>query len=188
LATPFKEKVFIENKGQFNGESLNPQDKIEYAIDHINEKTFFSKKGVTYRLDEYEWTSVETNGESGLGKNDEEKEENTELSTISHYVKMQWIGSNPDVKIIGWEMTSANFNYAMHGKNSKPIYGAKGYQYIMYKDLYPNIDVKYEFHKTKGIKYSIILHPGADPSLIQMSYTEQNAISLDQNNNLHFNN
>ena len=39
---------------------------------------------------------------------------------------------------------------------------------IIYRNLYPDIDVEYVFHPEDGIKYSLILHPGADISKVKM--------------------
>jgi hypothetical protein len=45
-----------------------------------------------------------------------------------------------------------------------------GYEQITYENIYPNIDIQYTVHPESGVKYAIILHPGANPSDIQMVY------------------
>jgi len=51
--------------------------------------------------------------------------------------------------------------------------------------LYPNIDVEYVFHEKGGIKYSLILHPGADPSKIQMKYSGADKVYKDPEGQVH---
>lgn len=55
---------------------------------------------------------------------------------------------------------------------------------ITYKNLYPGIDVEYIFHAVEGIKYSFIIHPGADASMIQMKYSGNKKLLLQNNGDL----
>ena len=48
--------------------------------------------------------------------------------------------------------------------------GAKGFKKIVYKNSYPNTDIEYTVHPQIGIKYAVILHPGADPKKVQMLF------------------
>ena len=47
----------------------------------------------------------------------------------------------------------------------------EGYATITYKDLYPGIDVVYSFPDKGGMKYNLIVHPGADLNAVQMQYS-----------------
>ena len=50
-ASPTYAKAFIENKSQFNGRNKLDNSKILYAIDHGPFQVYFTKEGLTYRLD-----------------------------------------------------------------------------------------------------------------------------------------
>ena len=66
-------------------------------------------------------------------------------------------------------------------KNEKEYYDItriSGYQKLVYKNLYPNIDVEYVFHPQGGIKYALILHPGADVSQVKMKYADNEKLSF----------
>ncbi len=96
---------------------------------------------------------------------------------------MFWDGSNPNVQIIAEEETHDyhTYSYEENGE-SKNVSKARGYKKITYKNLYPNIDVEYTFHPETGIKYAIVLHPGADAAKIKMRYSK--AISVNNKQNL----
>ncbi|HWY99177.1 MAG TPA: hypothetical protein VNY36_08835, partial [Bacteroidia bacterium] len=78
------------------------------------------------------------------------------------------------------------FNFYRPDINKDKIIGkVPGYKKLVYKNIYPNIDIEYIVDTIDGIKYSYILHPGADASLIKMNYTGA-TISKDISGNLLF--
>lgn len=81
---------------------------------------------------------------------------------------MEFIGTNPDVKIEGEGKSRHFFNYYY---NHLGLNGAKAYQYdkLLYRNIYPNIDLVF-YDNGKGLKYEYIVHPGGDPSVIKYNY------------------
>ena len=50
---------------------------------------------------------------------------------------------------------------------------------ITYKNIYPGIDIEYSFEKGKtGIKYSVIVHPGANASVVKLKYSDVSKASI----------
>ncbi len=163
-------KSFIENKGQFP--NVN-NAKIEYAIDNSGTKIYFSSTGLTYAF----FKSMPKNEEKSerereRGKSETEREREEHQSNIKiDYIHLIWENANPNTKIIADEETNDYFSYALrNGQEVTNINFVKGYKKITYKNLYPNIDVEYTFHPTEGIKYAIILRPGADIYQLKMNY------------------
>ncbi len=163
--TAFKtEPAFIKNHGQFDGRNWQKTTKIEYGIDYNKAYVFFTKQGLTYRFDK-------------IIKNPNRKKDDPKSpkrTNISELINITWIGANPDVEIIAQEKTDHYFSYAIKDFLTKEIQNINhinGYKKLIYKNLYDNVDVEYEFHNESGIKYSIILHPGADISKIKMKYS-----------------
>jgi gliding motility-associated-like protein len=78
-------------------------------------------------------------------------------------------------------LTSDYHNYYFKQTNGeyKNVSYIKGYKKITYKNLYPNIDVDYMFSEKGGLKYSLTLHPGADPSLVKMVYNNHVSLNSD---------
>ncbi|MBI4929932.1 MAG: T9SS type A sorting domain-containing protein [Bacteroidetes bacterium] len=213
------QKRFIENKSQFDGRDQLPGSKILYAVDQNGTQIYFTKEGLTYRFDEVspQHSSKERENEKQkvlpLGEDlggawaEHEKNERKTIHTTD-LVHMQWANANQDVEIIAEEKTDDYFSYTK--SNNENINYIKGYKKLIYKNLYPNIDVVYEFPKTKvlpnsspdgggqvgaggasGIKYSLILHPGADASQIKMLYSnpslraERSNLIVDAEGNIH---
>ncbi len=170
-------KVFIENKGQFDGRDKMPESQILYAVDHTAVQIFFTEQGLTYRLD----TKI---------KNPNRKKGDTtqpKRLVISDFVHMTWEGANPNPEIIPEELSPDYHTYSMLSRDRNSYYdirNVKGYKKITYKNLYPAIDVEYVFHPESGIKYTLVLHPGADISKVRMKFITDTSLFIDNNGNL----
>lgn len=170
-----QQKVFLENNGQYDKQDGLVNSDIKFVIDN-NAKLFFTPKGLTYKFAIIESKLKE-------GEEDEKKEKEGKYNIEYQYAHMEWLGANPNVQIIASEKAEGYYTYGNELEN-KTI-KAFAYNKITYKNLYPNIDVEYVFHPVEGIKYNIILHPGANPSVIQMKYTGNKNIFLDNVGNIH---
>jgi len=153
----FGQKVFVENKGQFNNWT-KMTSSIKYVVNN-SDKIFFTQQGLTYKLVKSEISSDEDL---------EEKERETKKTIDAYYVNMQWEGCNENPVLEASEETEGYYTFGEKGfENVK----AKGYRKLVYKELYPGIDVEYIIPDKGGIKYSLIIHPGADISKVKMKYT-----------------
>jgi gliding motility-associated-like protein len=162
---------FIENKGQFTGRNRLPGSEILYAVDNGELQIFFTKQGVTYYV------------EKKFRNPDRKKGDRSKPKLLKEYevTHLNWEGANPNVELKGFDMKPDHHTYSFINKETGE-YGAYseiyGYKKLVYKNLYPNIDVEYVIHPQGGIKYSVILHPGADASLIKMKYSGNDNVNL----------
>ncbi len=176
-------KSFIENKGQF---TLDGSDRKEvlFSVDHSNLKVYFTKKGIVYKLikpkiktekerereEEYEEAmkrSIKTAEEFKAFEAEEHR-----IKSTNETVNMLWNEPNENVEIIGVNPKNDyhSYNYVQAGGTLKNVNYVKGYEKIVYKNIYPFIDIEYVFAEKGGLKYSITLHPGANPAQIKMIY------------------
>ena len=171
-------KVFIENKGQFNQFGNSKTGNIIYAVDFGKTKILFGERGITYSFLESDKISKEKRGEvaSNLKTQsiaDHKKKEQLigKFLFQSDDVTMIWENSNP-CKIIPSKKASNYFSYAFTDKDKKIINANEiaGYEQITYENIYPNIDIQFTVHPESGVKYAIILNPGANPSDVKMIY------------------
>jgi gliding motility-associated-like protein len=175
INTSSPQKVFVENKGQFDkGDGLR-KSNILFAIDDRT-KIYFTPNGLTYKF-----TKIEVEKENESEK--EKKEEERKFKAEYQYAHMEWVGANANVQVVAGERSEGY--YCFGSKTNAPTVITYGYKKITYKNLYPNIDVEYFFHSVEGIKYNIILHPGADPNLIQMRYSSNKGLFIDGSGNTH---
>jgi gliding motility-associated-like protein len=198
LKIPYqKPKSFIENKGQFDyAQEFGFGDHIDYAMDHGNTQILFSKKGLIFLFREpykKEINKKELERETEKrrkGKLSPEEWEKLEKSERMHnlnkdVIKMLWSGANKDVEIIAEDRTSDYHSYSFKtGEGFKNISNINAFKKIIYKNLYPGIDAEYSVHPVSGIKYSFIVHPGADISKINMKYSDTKNLSLDEKGEL----
>jgi len=168
-------KRFIENKSQFDGKGEIPGSEILFGVDHGSTQIFFTKNGMTFLLEtkkpekpEHERVKEEKLKE--LGYVSMEKEfEGEDKTALAH---MEWVGANSSATLTGLDETTDYFSYNTGEQGAlKNISHIKSYQRLLYKNLYPGIDVEYAFHPVGGIKYKIIVHPGADVSQVKMRYS-----------------
>ena len=177
-------KSFIENRSQFDGKNNLTSDSILFGTEGTAQ-FYFTKSGLTIRLDarekKQEEEREEEKTESAKDYREREKEEHTFIYK-SDLIQVEWLGANPDVEVYGEDVVPDYFCYTIGEKN---INNVKAYKKIIYKNLYPGIDVKYVFHPSgSGIKYSITLHPGADVSKLKMKYSDRCQVDMDSDGNI----
>ncbi len=71
--------------------------------------------------------------------------------------------------------------YLNYLKGKDPAGWATGvltYDEVLFTDLYPGIDMVFKTTNS-GVKYDLLVHPGADPSIIQLEYRFASGISID---------
>ncbi len=189
-------KVFIENKGQFDGRDKS-EATILYATDMDAQQLLFTANGLIYRFDSHvkkgekerrekeqeEYKKIK-NGEHVISYEDFEAREREEeaASLETDFIRMTWLNANAGAKLIAIDKDDAYFNY---GVGNFSINQVNGYHKLLYQNLYNNIDVLYEFHPQDGIKYTLILHPGADVSQVKMKYSGSNKLEIEEDGDLH---
>jgi hypothetical protein len=149
-----KRKVFIENKGQFDEYNSNEFGKVKYAVDFGNTRILFSEKGVKYSLLESSLVPKEKR---------EELASKLKASSVSDYkqqeklvgkflfksdnVTMLWSNALP-CSIISENKTKDYHSYTFKSIDGKYINESNipGYEKIIYKNIYPNIDIEYTVH------------------------------------------
>ncbi|MEI8202566.1 MAG: PKD domain-containing protein [Bacteroidota bacterium] len=186
-ASPETQKVFIENQGQFPVRKSG--DAVLFAYDNGKTAIYFTKKGIIYSFikpipkkeDDDEREKKITFIEEYKKKEAEERITKVERDVIY----MNWVNPNPNVELIASDLTTDYYSYCVKEKddNYRNINYVKAYKKIVYKNIYPNIDIEYVFHPSDGLKYSLILHPGADISLFKMNYSV--APKLKSNGDVH---
>ena len=178
------DKTFIKNNGQYDGLSLLANDNIKFAVDNPGAKIFFSPTGITWRFDTWKktassWVEKQSKGlapwDTSPTEEDEELED-AERSTST--VHMKWLNASAGAQVVSWEEAPQYYNFSMGNNPVNDINYVKGYRHILYKGLYPGIDVHFSFHPVEGVKYELIMKAGADISQVVMEYTDNQGITL----------
>ncbi|MCW3124428.1 MAG: hypothetical protein JWO03_86 [Bacteroidetes bacterium] len=192
------QKVFIQNKGQFKVKEAQGFDsQVQYAYHGGAQNFYFTTSGVVYELtdrkapkkSEHEEREERERMRKGMTakQHDKMEEEENRMIVNKDELRTLWIGANPNVKIIAENEATATYSYTFHDKDGELINKSAipAFQKLIYKDLYPNIDVVYEIYKDGGVKYSVVVRPGGDISLVKLKYSKNAHLQNDGNIKTH---
>lgn len=156
----FGQRVFIENKGQYNA-CIPNGEKIKYGYLQGAEKVFFTETGLTYLIQKEHPLTERQKEAMEHGKQVQQKQ------TDNYYVNVTWENCNPHIIIEQSELQ--NF-YHSFGEEK---YKSNCFKKITYKNVYNNIDIEYVFtdKEDHGIKYNVILNPGANINDVKIKYS-----------------
>jgi hypothetical protein len=91
-------------------------------------------------------------------------------------VKLDFVDADPEAIPASLEKSGAVISY-FKGKPEDWITGLPASSKIVYRDLWPGIDLLY-YGTVDRMKYEFIVHPGADPSKIRLAYRGAKSITL----------
>lgn len=100
-----------------------------------------------------------------------------EVIVHSHAYSMDFVAANPAVRMETAKADEGYVNYFIGDDPAKWAGGCHIFGEVIYKDLYPGIDVKY-YSEAGSLKYEFIVQPGADPSRILMQYKGVDKLSI----------
>ncbi len=142
---------FVENKGQIK--TLIDGQKVLFQAQGGGVQMYFTAQGIHYY-----WLTSSS-----------ETEQVKPSTPQFHLVRMQWLGANPEVEILAEEPDHDVENYYL-GHCPQGITQVRRFQKIIYKNLYPNIDVIF-YGKDQNIKYDVVVKPEGRPGDFQIKYT-----------------
>ncbi len=177
---------FIENKGQW-------ESQIQFKGVLSNGAFFLRKTGFTvvqHSSEDLTRLSGNTHGDPSLKENTPVFEHLTKTGKPvtangtdvlrSHAYEMDFLGSNPDVRVAPDKAQPGYNNYFIGDDPSKWEGNCRLFQAVTYTNIYPNIDVKY-YSEAGHLKYEFIVRPGGDPSQIAMKFTGVDKLSIKNN-------
>jgi hypothetical protein len=161
---------FIENQGQ-------EDPRVAFSVKGRETSLYFTSQGLTFvlngsapPLEDARVKKVSFSPEQGVGKGEETRD-------MGRWVaKLDFVGANPEVKPEGLELTPAVVSY-FKGPREKWRTGLKTYGSVIYRELWPGIDLVYT-GTVNRLKYSFLVKPGADPGRIRLAYRGVSSLSL----------
>jgi hypothetical protein len=149
---------FVANKGQLD-------DKVDYYIEGNGRFTYLGADRITFTQ-----VNLPAIDRKTMDIDDSEMERST---TIVRFVDAAEV--HPEAL----EQTSTTFNYFLGNQSHT---GATAATAVVYKNLWQGIDLEVRgLHK--DLKYTFIVHPGANPADIVLEYSGAD-LSLDEHGNL----
>ncbi len=156
-----QEFVFIENKGQW------PKN-VKYRVKLESGYLYLENDKLTYQF--YDYSELLAHHAKPL---------NTTTSDIKlkqHSYQVLFEKKSSISNIVATNQTSNYFNYFL-GEKSKWASNVRGYEKVIYQNIYDKIDLV--FYSSKGsLKYDFIVHPGANSNEIKLLYKGVDKINI----------
>ncbi len=171
----FAQLQFIENKGQW-------KKQIDYKADIQNGTFYLERAGFTVKLqsaaDLKEFTN-QMHGHSSENESSKKVVQNSfhPVTIHSHAYNVSFKNASSLVQLLPDKALPTYNNYFIGNDQSKWKGNCKIFQGVTYRNMYPNIDVRY--YTDKGsLKYDIIVHPGGNVNDIALEYKGVNKLSV----------
>ncbi len=167
---------FVENKGQWD-------NRIKYKGDLSSGAFFLEGKGFTVamhneadlrQLNEIMHgtaasTPANTIQNGGAGKPGPASNDFPPVTVHSHAYKVSFLGASNNIQAVPDKVLPGYNNYFIGNKPSEWAGNCKIYGAVTYKNVYPNVDVRY-YSEDQQLKYDFIVHPGGNPNAIALRY------------------
>jgi len=163
---------FIPNQGQMD-------NAVAFYVQGKDKILYFSPEGITFSLDYGRETPAGPDGKSGPGAKAVHR---LPEASGRWNVKLEFVDANPGARPVGEKEAGAVVSY-FKGQPDAWRTGLPTYSRIVYRDLWPGIDLAY-YGSMNKLKYEFIVHPGADPSKIRLAYRGVDSLRVDDEGRL----
>ena len=161
---------FVENKGQISGD-------IKYQLKMRDKSVYLTSKGILYQF--YRGKNENNHREKMLDAITKRKEKKINIENIW----LNFVDANESVKIEGLEESEAKFSY-FRGKDPQHwVSGARAYHKILYKNLYPHIDLILYVSQAK-IRYDYRVKKGGSVKDIKIKYEDVQRLKINDKGKL----
>lgn len=168
--------LFIENRGQLASHDGKAMKDIRYYMSAKGAQVYFLQDRIVYSFKKEKEEFSEATGKS------RDRAKSAKLTFEEQTVVLHLKGGNKTPEILSEEKAEGHFNF-YYKHCLEGITNVPGYKKIIYKKIYPNIDLVF-YANGLGIKYDFIIHPGGDPSKIAMEYEGAEGTELSDNGEL----
>ncbi len=147
---------FVENKGQVD-------ENVKYHLKLSNGNIYFASGEVVYQF----FNSKDKRSSTEARSRSEEKRRKKDVRVEN--IRVKYVGANEGVKVEGMEESEAKFSYFL-GNNPKTwVNGARTYYKVLYRELFPQIDLVVDGISGK-IKNEFRIKPGGKVDDIRVRY------------------
>ena len=165
---------FVENKGQW-------QDNIAFQGNLLN-GAFAVKKDGAYKMLLHD--AKDLSAIAAYYHPDKLRDVNTakqdKLILHSHSFEVKFLNGNANPEKVAENQEDTYNNYFIGQNKEKWASHCNIYHAVTYKNIYPNIDVRY-YTGVAGLKYDFIVHPGGNPNQIILYFEGIDGLSLKNN-------
>jgi len=156
----FAQMEFVENKGQWHR-------NVAYRGDFKTGSFFLEQKGFSVLL--HNADDLEKFSERVHGHGEKDKSMGQAATLHSFMYRVKFLGAAPMISQVPEKPFPTYNNYFIGNDKSAWASNCKVFQAVTYKNVYPNIDVRY-YSENNAVKYDFVVHPGGNVHAIAMQY------------------
>lgn len=161
VANLYAQMEFVQNKGQWHS-------NVHYRGDFKTGSFFLESQGFTVLT--HDAGDMKRLSEKVHGHGSKEQLFSNSPDTLHSFAyKVKFLGASPQVMRVPEKMLPTHNNYYIGNDRSKWVGDAKVYQAVTYKNIYPNIDIRY-YSEGDHLKYDFVVYPGGNVSMIALQY------------------
>ncbi len=153
--------AFTKNLGQWD-------DRVLFRTDAGGVTMWFTKEGVTYqftrRIEKNSADPVAIVGSRLLGRDMEPD------SVEQLVITAKFVGANSNPEVVGEGQMEYKCNYFLGNDPANWHSDVPNFDAVIFKEVYPGIDLKYYGNGDGKLEYDFIIQPGADISQIAIRY------------------
>ena len=182
----FSQIDFVQNKGQWDS-------KVRFKGEFSSGSVFIENKGFTVLLNKPEDLekrfeilhghsdnkTVPTPSPENPSLTQKRKDNEQDKSFIFHSFayKVNFLGASNNAQELPENASESYNNYFIGNDKTKWAANVRIYPTIVYKNIYPNIDVRY-YNNSGRMKYDFIVRPGGNVNAIAMRYDGATSLAI----------
>ena len=174
VSVSYGQMEFVQNKGQWHS-------NVNYRGDFKTGSFFLERQGFTVLLHKAEDMRKLSEKVHGHGAKDLPRTKGVYSATMdtlrSFAYKVKLLGSSPQAVRQPEKMLPTHNNYYIGNDKTKWAGDCKVYQNVTYKNIYPNIDIRY-YSEGDHLKYDFIVYPGGNIQNIALQYDGPTEIAV----------
>jgi len=166
--------VFIENAGQVLDVDQNFHPEVKYMYSKDYNAMYFEKNRIVCVF-----AVKDTYDEAAYAGNQDAKDSiYRTLGMQTQRIDIEFVGASENCTLIPGEKGNTVYNYFLNKREN--ISNVAVFNSVTYKNVYPQTDVVFYSYEG-GIKYDIILHPGARIEDVKIRYHGAGSLRLENN-------
>lgn len=160
---------YTPNLGQVRNQNneINKSVLFQYSGNFLNIQ--LKKNAFSYEM--YKRISAQTSHHPDSTK--------PSIELLSERVDIQFLNTNPDVRLIPKNQSSDYINF--YNTGGQPVLNVFSYESVVYSNLYPGIDLEFILDQDGQAKFNFIIHPDGNPSDIKWTYGSERPAQLINN-------
>ncbi len=161
---------FIENKGQWDKD-------IRFRAAIPGGFLFLKSHSFVYVL--YDGSKISSMHAKGHTPVPVAREDAGITDVRAHGVEVTFVNASSNVRHKPLKEGKGHFNYFLGSNPNAWASGVKGFEEVIYENIYPDIDLRVYLNQAK-LKYEFIVKPGADASKIGLQYKGAEKVFLNE--------